>query len=118
MELRYRLHQGQRSDDRCYAECFAERFRGARGRPLPQGFDLRLWPDGLDLPARWRQPRRIFVNSMSDLFHAVVPDAFVASVFETMEAADHFRHQVLSEAEQDRSPACRRVAHALAALYR
>jgi hypothetical protein len=52
--------------DRCYAERFAERFRGTIGSPYEQGFDLRLWPDRLNLPLRWRKPRRVFVNSMSD----------------------------------------------------
>src|SRR5258706_10295102 len=53
----------------CYAETFAERFRGVPGHPFQQGFDLRLVPDKLDQPLRWRRPRKIFVNSMSDLFH-------------------------------------------------
>lgn len=83
--------------DRCYAERFAERFRGVRGHPFEQGFDLRLWPDRLDLPARWRQPRHIFVNSMSDLFHADVPDEFVSRVFDAMERADQHRYQVLTK---------------------
>ena len=58
----------------CYAETFAERFRGVPGHPFEQGFDLRLVPEKLDEPLRWRAPRRIFVNSMSDLFHEDVPD--------------------------------------------
>jgi len=53
----------------CYAETFAERFRGVPGHPYEQGFDLRLVPSKLDTPLGWKQPRRIFVNSMSDLFH-------------------------------------------------
>ena len=51
----------------CYAETFAERFRGVKGHPYEQGFDLKLWPDRLGLPFQWKRPRRIFVNSMSDL---------------------------------------------------
>jgi len=56
----------------CYAETFAERFRGVRGHPYEQGFDLRLVPEKLSEPLRWRRPRTIFVNSMSDLFHKVL----------------------------------------------
>jgi hypothetical protein len=61
----------------CYAETFAERFRGVPGHPFEQGFDLRLVPEALELPLRWRAGRRIFVNSMSDLFHEGVPDEFI-----------------------------------------
>src|SRR6186997_2137822 len=68
----------------CYAEVFAERFRGVPGHPYEQGFDLKLWPDRLNAPLRWKAPRMIFVNSMSDLFHERVPDQFIGSVFETM----------------------------------
>ncbi len=53
----------------CYAETFAERFRGVPGHPYEQGFDLRLIPEKLTEPLLWRQPKMIFVNSMSDLFH-------------------------------------------------
>ena len=58
----------------CYAETFAERWRGVPGHPYEQGFDLRLWPERLDQPLRWKRPRMIFVNSMSDLFHEDDPD--------------------------------------------
>ena len=53
----------------CYAEVFAERFRGVEGHPYERGFDLRLVPDKLAEPFRWKKPSMIFVNSMSDLFH-------------------------------------------------
>ena len=53
----------------CYAETFAERFRGVKGHPYEQGFDMRLVPEKLAEPLRWRTPKMIFVNSMSDLFH-------------------------------------------------
>ena len=56
----------------CYAERFAERWRGIEGHPYEQGFDLRLWPSRLGQPASWKKPRMIFVNSMSDLFHKKV----------------------------------------------
>lgn len=81
----------------CYAETFAERFRGVPGSPYEQGFDLKLWPERLELPASWRKPARIFVNSMSDLFHERVPDAFIDRVFDTMRSADWHTYQVLTK---------------------
>jgi protein gp37 len=81
----------------CYAETFAERFRGVPGHPYEQGFDLRLWPTRLDLPLRWKQPRRIFVTSMADLFHEEVPFEFVQRVFEVMAQADWHQFQVLTK---------------------
>ncbi len=83
--------------DHCYAETFAERFRGVPGHPFEQGFDLRLWPGRLNLPLTWKQPRFIFVNSMSDLFHPDVPDQFIEGVFETMLRADWHVFQVLTK---------------------
>ena len=83
--------------DHCYAERIAERFRGVQGHPFENGFDLTLHPERLDQPARWRQPRLIFVNSMSDLFHKEVPLAFVERVFETMERADWHVFQILTK---------------------
>ena len=81
----------------CYAEAFAERFRGVPGHPFEQGFDLRLWENRLDFPAAWRRPRRIFVNSMSDLFLAGVPDAFIERVFVTMTTVRRHVYQVLTK---------------------
>ena len=81
----------------CYAETFAERFRGVPGHPYEQGFDLRLWDDRLDLPRRWRKPQVIFVNSMSDLFHDEVPDEFIDRVFMTMRDCDWHVFQVLTK---------------------
>ena len=81
----------------CYAKTFAERFRGVPGHPYEQGFDLKLWPDRLDQPTRWRSQRRVFVNSMSDLFHDFVPDEYIARVFEAMEAAPQHQFQVLTK---------------------
>ena len=86
--------------DHCYALTFAERFRGVLGHHYEQGFDLRLWPERLDLPLRWRKPRRIFVNSMSDLFHKDVPDEFVRRAFDTMLRADWHTYQVLTKRPQ------------------
>jgi len=81
----------------CYAETFAERFRGVPGHPFEQGFDLRLVPKALDLPARWRRGRFIFVNSMSDLFHEDVPLAYIRRVFAVMRAAPQHVFQVLTK---------------------
>ena len=81
----------------CYAETFAERFRGVQGHPYEQGFDLRLWPDRLDHPRAWRTPRRIFVNSMSDLFHERVPFEYVDRVFDVMCEVGHHVYQVLTK---------------------
>jgi protein gp37 len=81
----------------CYAETFAERWRGIANHPYEQGFGLRLWPERLGTPLRWRRPRMVFVNSMSDLFHARIPDDFIAAVFDTMVGADHHTFQVLTK---------------------
>lgn len=86
-----------RGCDFCYAERFSERFRGVPGHPFENGFDLTLKPERLKQPLAWRQPKRIFVNSMSDLFHKDVPTTFIDSVFETMEAAHWHTFQVLTK---------------------
>jgi protein gp37 len=83
--------------DRCYAERFSERFRGTPGHPFETGFDLTLRPERVEQPLRWRQPRMIFVNSMSDLFHKEIPKSYISSVFDTMEAADWHTYQVLTK---------------------
>lgn len=81
----------------CYAEVFAERFRGVPGHPYQQGFDLRLVPEKLLEPLRWQQSRMIFVNSMSDLFHEDVPDEYIQSVATVMERANWHTYQVLTK---------------------
>ncbi len=81
----------------CYAETFAERWRGVAGHPYEQGFDLKLVPEKLDEPLRWRKPQRVFVNSMSDLFQEGVPFEFVLKVFATMAAAEWHTFQVLTK---------------------
>src|SRR3954470_21581510 len=81
----------------CYAETFAERWRGVPGHSYEQGFDRRLWPARLGQPLRWRRPRMIFVNSMSDLFHEEIPDEFVAAVFDVMVRAEHHVFQILTK---------------------
>jgi protein gp37 len=81
----------------CYAATFAERFRGVPGHPYEQGFDLRLVPEKLTEPLQWAAPKRVFVNSMSDLFHVGVPDLFIAGVTSVMLAANWHTFQVLTK---------------------
>ncbi|HTT24548.1 MAG TPA: phage Gp37/Gp68 family protein [Candidatus Sulfotelmatobacter sp.] len=81
----------------CYAETFAERFRGVKDHPYEQGFDLRLVPEKLYEPLRWRTPKRVFVNSMSDLFHDGVPDSYIESVVNVMVQADWHTYQILTK---------------------
>lgn len=81
----------------CYAETFAERFRGVKGHPFEFGFDLRLVPEKLGDPIRWSTPRKIFVNSMSDLFHEGVSDDYIESVCRVMLAAKWHTYQVLTK---------------------
>lgn len=81
----------------CYAETFAERFRGVAGHPYELGFDPRLAPEQLGLPLEWRRPRRVFVNSMSDLFMEEVPDAYVAAVFGVVAMCQRHTFQVLTK---------------------
>jgi protein gp37 len=81
----------------CYAERLALRLH-AMGNPRYQNaFAVSLHPDLLTLPLRWRQPRRIFVNSMSDLFHEAVPEDYVHRVFEIMARADWHVFQILTK---------------------
>jgi protein gp37 len=79
--------------DRCYAERVTQRFP----KSFPNAFDLTLRPDALELPLKWRRPRMVFVNSMSDLFHAGVPDDYVARVFDVMVRCPQHTFQVLTK---------------------
>lgn len=97
--------------DHCYAETFAERFRGVPGHPFERGFDLTLRPDRLQQPHAWNKPRLVFVNSMSDLFHADVPDEFIMQVFDNMGAAERHTFQVLTKRPE-------RMRRLLRAYYR
>src|SRR5262245_34909249 len=81
----------------CYAETFAERFRGVAGHPYEQGFDLRLVTEKLGEPFAWPRPSMAFVNSMSDLFLAEVSDDYVLSVVDVMLRADWHTYQVLTK---------------------
>ena len=83
--------------DHCYAETFAERWRGVAGHPFEQGFDVRLWPERLTLPLQWRKPRRVFLNSMSDLWHEAVGANLIAQVFAVIAVAEQHTFQVLTK---------------------
>jgi protein gp37 len=83
--------------DNCYAETFAERWRGVPGHPFEQGFDVRKWPERLTLPLRWRKPRRVFLNSMSDLWHDAVDTELIAQVFAVIAVAEQHTFQVLTK---------------------
>jgi protein gp37 len=81
----------------CYAKRMAERLQ-LMGQPnYVNGFDLTLQPQALELPLRWKKPQRIFVNSMSDLFHEDVPPDFILRVFDVMRRAHWHEFQVLTK---------------------
>ena len=81
----------------CYAEAFAKRFRGVPGHPYEQGFDLRLVPEKLNEPLRWKSPRMVFVNSMSDLFQEHISTDYIVRVARIMEEANWHTFQVLTK---------------------
>ena len=81
----------------CYAETFAERFRGVKGHPFEFGFDLLLVPEKLGDPIRWNSSKIIFVNSMSDLFHPKVSDEYIDEVCQVMLAANWHVYQILTK---------------------
>ncbi len=81
----------------CYAERLAKRLRAMGNARYAAGFKVTLHDDLLDLPRRFRDPRIIFVNSMSDLFHEKVPFAFIHRVFQTMQACPQHTFQVLTK---------------------
>ena len=81
----------------CYAERLAHRLKAMGNPRYRNGFAVTLQPDLLSLPLRWRQPRRIFVNSMSDLFHEAVPEPYIRRVFQVMQQADWHVFQILTK---------------------
>jgi protein gp37 len=81
----------------CYAERLAAHLQAMGNPRYRQGFAVKLHPDQLTLPLRWRQPKRIFVNSMSDLFHEAIPDAFIYQTFEVMAQAHWHTFQILTK---------------------
>lgn len=96
--------------DHCYAQAFAERWRGTPGHHFEHGFDIVLRPERLTLPLRWSTPRRIFVNSMSDLFHDQVPEEFIASVWTTMARTPQHTYQILTKRHARMRSVVRRIA--------
>jgi protein gp37 len=93
--------------DNCYAKVLAGgRLQATYLKRLPvlssqearqDPFAVRVWPERLDQPAAWRTPRRVFVNSMSDLFHSDIPAVFIRQVFEVMLDVDRHIYQVLTK---------------------
>lgn len=81
----------------CYAETFAERFRGVPGHPYEQGFDLRLVPEKIAEPLRWNSSKTVFVNSMSDLFHSDISEEYIEAVVNVMTIANWHTYQVLTK---------------------
>mgnify|MGYP001331372095 CR=1 FL=1 len=83
--------------DHCYAERLAARLKAMGNPKYVNGFTLTLHESTLDLPFKWKQPRRVFVNSMADLFHVDVPDAYIRRVFETMARCPQHVFQILTK---------------------
>lgn len=83
--------------DNCYAETFAERWRGTKGHHFENGFDVTLRPERLTIPLRWRKPKRVFVNSMSDLFHNDIPSDYIARAFAVMALTPQHTYQILTK---------------------
>ncbi|MES0489502.1 MAG: phage Gp37/Gp68 family protein [Leptospirales bacterium] len=81
----------------CYARTFAERFRGVKDHPFENGFDLQLIPHKLQEPLKWKKSKRIFVNSMSDLFHENIPTEYIVQCFDTMEQANWHQFQIVTK---------------------
>lgn len=84
----------------CYAERLAKRLRAMGQANYRNGFRLTLQPQMLDLPLQWKTPKRIFVNSMSDLFHENVPTGYIKNVFEVMRRAHWHQYQILTKRSQ------------------
>lgn len=93
----------------CYAERMAKRLQAMGVPSYSKGFSVALHEGALELPLRWRKPRTIFVNSMSDLFHESVPDSFINKVFNVMNKTRRHRYQILTK----RSERLKRVAPSL-----
>ncbi|MBM4202420.1 MAG: phage Gp37/Gp68 family protein [Gammaproteobacteria bacterium] len=93
----------------CYAERMAKRLKAMGNPRYPDGFEVRLHEDLIDAPRRWKKPARIFVNSMSDLFHEAVPEAFIQRIFETLTACPRHTFQILTK----RSERLERLGHRL-----
>ena len=83
--------------ENCYAERMSYRLKAMGQRKYRNGFKLTTHPNTLDLPLRWKKPQRIFVNSMSDLFHDQVPIEYIQRVFSTMRRAHWHQFQLLTK---------------------
>jgi protein gp37 len=83
--------------ENCYAERLTRRLKAMGQKKYTNGFRLTLHPDTLELPLRWKKPQKIFVNSMSDLFHHQVPLEYIQRVFATMRAASWHQFQILTK---------------------
>ena len=81
----------------CYAERLAGRLKLMGNPKYKHGFDFTIQPAALDLPLKWKEPRKIFVNSMSDLFHEMMPDYYLRRCFEVMEEASQHTYQILTK---------------------
>jgi protein gp37 len=81
----------------CYAEPYSRRLRLMGQRNYANGFELTLHPHMLDVPLKWKKPQRVFVNSMSDLYHKDVPEEFILRVFDTMVRADWHTFKILTK---------------------
>ncbi|MHC4496657.1 MAG: DUF5131 family protein, partial [Planctomycetota bacterium] len=81
----------------CYAERMAMRLKAAGSPNYAEGFRVTLHEHALEIPLRWKRPRTIFVNSMSDLFHKDVPFDFISKIFDVMHQASHHRFQILTK---------------------
>jgi protein gp37 len=81
----------------CYAERLSRRLQAMGQKNYRNGFEVTLQPHMLEHPLRWRQPRRIFVNSMSDLFHDEVPTQYITQVFDVMRQAPWHQYQALTK---------------------
>jgi protein gp37 len=95
--------------DHCYAETFAERWRGVPNHPYQNGFDLQLRPDRLLQPLHWKKPSHVFVNSMSDLFHVGIPEAYIREVFGVMAEARQHIFQILTKRAERMERLMRRI---------
>ena len=92
-----RLHKISPGCKHCYAERMAKRLQAMGQQNYRNGFDVTLQPHMLELPLHWKTPKRIFVNSMSDLFHDEVPSRYIQQVFDVMRRADWHQYQVLTK---------------------
>ncbi|MBI3407913.1 MAG: phage Gp37/Gp68 family protein [Planctomycetes bacterium] len=81
----------------CYAERMAVRLRGMGNEKYRNGFELTMHDDVLEAPLAWKKPQRIFVNSMSDMFHEEVPPSFILSAFDVMRRAHWHQFQILTK---------------------